>query len=162
MLTPCLHGQHLRRHLNSQNCCLRWHLVHFPLHQDKSLHPSPRNRWLRWHSICVVNIYIPESTKPLNTLKLCWWSQRRAGNSLIFEKIAHSLICHERPEQIAHGCSFVLSDLIDSLIVTHLSWATWAIRLRSLIWFERNERWANSQPWVNDYWYSMQTHVLRK
>ncbi len=56
-----------------------------------------------------------------------------------------SLICHERPEQFAHGHSFVLSDLSDSLTVAHLSWAIWANRSQSLIWFEQNERLSNEQ-----------------
>ena len=34
---------------------------------------------------------------------------------------AHSLIYHERPEQIAHIRSFVMRDLSDSLMATHLS-----------------------------------------
>ena len=32
-----------------------------------------------------------------------------------------SLISSERPEQIAHGCSFPQSDLSDSVTVAHLS-----------------------------------------
>ena len=48
--------------------------------------------------------------------------------------LSESLICHERPKRIAHGCSFVLSDLSDSLTVTHLIWAKWS-----------NERWANER-----------------
>ena len=47
-----------------------------------------------------------------------------------FLQIAHSLIFSERPEQIAHGHSFVLSDLSDSLTVAHFLWATWGIRSR--------------------------------
>ena len=39
----------------------------------------------------------------------------------IFWAIAHLLIYHERPERIAHGCSFVMSNLSDSLMVAHLS-----------------------------------------
>ena len=34
-----------------------------------------------------------------------------------FERIAHSLISSERPEQITHGRSFFLSDLSDALTV---------------------------------------------
>ena len=30
------------------------------------------------------------------------------------------LIYHEQPEGVAHGCSFVMSDLSDSLTVAHL------------------------------------------
>ena len=36
------------------------------------------------------------------------------------------LISSERPEQIAHDCSFPLNDLSNLLTVTHLSWAKWA------------------------------------
>ena len=42
-------------------------------------------------------------------------------------------------------CSFVLSDMNNSLTVAHLSWASWANPSQSLIWFERNERWAKEQ-----------------
>ena len=28
-----------------------------------------------------------------------------------------SLFCHQRPERVAHGCSFVMSDLSESLMV---------------------------------------------
>ena len=77
-------------------------------------------------------------------------SLKKMSNSLIFsernERCAHiahflweiwvnhsqSLVSSEWPEQLAHGRSFVLSDLSESLTVTHLIWA--------------NERWANSQP----------------
>ena len=54
-----------------------------------------------------------------------------------------------------------LSDLSDSLTVSHLSWATWAIRSQSLICPKQSDqiahsrsfdmsnlsKWANSQPW---------------
>ena len=49
------------------------------------------------------------------------------------------LICLERPERFAHGRSFPLSDLSDSLTVAHLSWTIWAKSSQSLILFERNE-----------------------
>ena len=61
------------------------------------------------------------------------------------------LICLERPERFAHGCSFPLSD---SLTVAHLSWAIWANSSQPLIWFEQNEQmseWAMSE-WVNERW----------
>ena len=61
------------------------------------------------------------------------------------ERIAHSLIYHERPERIAHGCSFFMCDLSDSLTVAHLSWAIWANRSQSLIWFERSERMSDER-----------------
>ena len=61
---------------------------------------------------------------------------------------------------MAHCRSFVMSDLSNSLTDAHLSWATWAIRSRTLICLEQSERiahsrsfdlsemseWANSQP----------------
>ena len=65
------------------------------------------------------------------------------------EWFAHSLIYHERPEGIAHGHIFDMSNLSDSLTVAHLSWSIWANRSRSLIsseQFERMSKWANSQP----------------
>ena len=73
-----------------------------------------------------------------------------------FERIALSLIYSEQPEQIAHGRSFVLSDLRDSLTVAHFLWATWviahyrsfvlsnlskSITVAHLIW----AKWANEQ-----------------
>ena len=39
----------------------------------------------------------------------------------IFWAIAHLLIYHERPKRIAHGCSFVISNLSHSLTVAHLA-----------------------------------------
>ena len=74
-----------------------------------------------------------------------------AGNSLIY---------HEQPEQITHGRSFVMSDLSDSLMVTHLSWATWAIGSQSIICLERSGRIAHScsfdlskmSKWANEQW----------
>ena len=58
------------------------------------------------------------------------------------ERFAHSLIYHKRPERIAHGCSFFMSDQSDLLTVTYLSWEIRANRSQSLIW---SERWANKQ-----------------
>ena len=46
-------------------------------------------------------------------------------------------------------CSFIMSDLSESLTVAHLSWAIWANRTQLLIWSEGSEqmsKWANSQP----------------
>ena len=63
------------------------------------------------------------------------------------ERFNFSLIYHERPERIAHSCSIVMRGLSDSHTVAHLSWAIWANCAQSLIWYERSERWANSQPW---------------
>ena len=67
-----------------------------------------------------------------------------------FGRIACLLIYHERPERIANGCSFVMSDLSNSLIVTLLTWATWAIRSQLLICPERSEQIAHSHSlkWV--------------
>ena len=43
----------------------------------------------------------------------------RMSDSLKNERFAHLLIFGEQPERFAHGCSFPLSDLSDSLMVTH-------------------------------------------
>ena len=58
----------------------------------------------------------------------------------MFEQIAYLLIYHKRPERFAYSRSFVLSNLSDSLTVTHFSWAIWANRSQLLIWFEQNEQ----------------------
>ena len=56
----------------------------------------------------------------------------RVGTSLIKFRSFALLIFGERPEWFAHDLSFLLSDLSESLIIAHLSCATWAIRsLRS-------------------------------
>ena len=76
------------------------------------------------------------------------------------ERIAHSLIYHERPERIAHGCSFVMSNLSNSLTVALLTWATWVICSQSLICHEQSEQIAHSHSfdlsdlskWVNELW----------
>ena len=44
--------------------------------------------------------------------------------------------------------SFIMSDLSKSLTVAHLSWATWAIRSRSLFWYEQPEQFAYSRSFV--------------
>ena len=100
------------------------------------------------------------------TLIKTWWnkildffSQICLSKSLIrsfpLSKMSNSLtslISSERPEQIAHGCSFLVSDLSDSLRVAHLSWVICANRSQLLSSFDlsemskwANERWANSQ-----------------
>ena len=61
-----------------------------------------------------------------------------------FEQITHSLTSSERPERIAHGRSFVLSNLSNSLTVPHFLWATWAIHSQSLIFLELSEQIAHS------------------
>ena len=71
--------------------------------------------------------------------------EQMSKSLVFFEQIAHSLIYHERPEKIAHGRSFVLSNLSDSLTVTHLSWAILGNRSQSLIWFEQNERMSDER-----------------
>ena len=58
------------------------------------------------------------------------------------------LVCLEQPERFAHGHSFPLSDLSDlsdSLTVSHLSWAIWANHSQSLILFEQNEQMSEEQ-----------------
>ena len=106
------------------------------------------------HSFTVIVVYVRLSCRIT-----------RAGNSLIGfpirskkwaihsfaqknEWFTHSLISSEQPERIAHGPSFVLSDLNNSLRVAHFLWATWAIRSFDL---SEMSQWAmsklaNSQP----------------
>ena len=70
------------------------------------------------------------------------------------------LIYHKQLEQIAHGRSFVMSNLSDSLTVAILTWATWAIRSQSLICPERSEQITHSRSfdlsdlskWANGRW----------
>ena len=82
------------------------------------------------------------------------YPEPRAGNSLIWfpseslvfcpkmSDLLTSLISSERPEQVTHGRSFLLSEMGDSLT--------------SLIWFEQNERFihiahqkrGNEQKWA--------------
>ena len=47
---------------------------------------------------------------------------------------SQSLICHERPERLAHSCSFDMSNLSYLLTVAHLIWAIWAIERISNEW----------------------------
>ena len=93
------------------------------------------------------------------TLIKTWWnkildffSQICLSKSLIrsfpLSKMSNSLtslISSERPEQIAHGCSFLVSDLSDSLRVAHLSWVICANLSQSHIWFEWNEQMSDEQ-----------------
>ena len=65
-----------------------------------------------------------------------------------FERIAHSLISSERPQQIIQGRLFDLSDLSNLLTVAHFLWATGALRSRSLISSERPERIAQGRSFV--------------
>ena len=109
-----------------------------------------------------------------------YWAITRAGNSLIGflsellvfckkwanerfaqknKQFARSLIFGERPERFAHGHSFLVSDLMESLLVAHFWWATWAIcshrlflvsNLSNLLTsFIKNERMSN---WLNNFW----------
>ena len=57
--------------------------------------------------------------------------------------LSESLISSERPERIAQGRSFVLSDLSNPLTVTYFLWLTWAIPSRLLISYERPEWFAH-------------------
>ena len=109
-----------------------------------------RSRWLCWHV----------STSGLGIRSSIFWANRSffaknewMSNSL--KKTSDSFICHEQPEWFAHGRSFNMSDLSDSLTVAHLSWEIWSNWSQSLIWFEQSEQmskwamseWANFQPW---------------
>ena len=79
---------------------------------------------------------------------LLWAKEKWA---ICSKKPSNSLICPERPEGNAHICSFVMSDLSDSLTVAHLSWATWANPSHLLICpeqFEHMSEWAMSE-WAN-------------
>ena len=77
-----------------------------------------------------------------------------------FEQMAHLLIYHEQPERIAHSCSFVMSDLSNSLTVAHLSWATQELRSQSLMCLEQSEWITHSRSfdlsemseWANEQW----------
>ena len=76
-------------------------------------------------------------------VKLFWANRLFAHWSWVtWANCSRWLICNERPERFAHGHSFDMSNLSDSLTFAHLIWAIWANRSQSLIWFER---WANEQ-----------------
>ena len=52
-----------------------------------------------------------------------FWSKERMSDLLKEdERFAHSRCYHERPEQIAHGRSFDMSDLSNLFTVADLSW----------------------------------------
>ena len=76
-----------------------------------------------------IQIYLSES------LVFLLWVKEWLSDSL--ERTSDSLIC-----------SFIMSKLSDSLMVTLLSWATWAICLWSLFYHERPERFAHSRSFV--------------
>ena len=65
------------------------------------------------------------------------------------EPFTNSLFYHEQPERIAHGCSFVMSDLSDSLTIA--------------LWHEPPERFAHSHSFVlSDVSKSLTvTHLIR-
>ena len=105
-----------------------------------------------------------------------WANVRFAQKNTQF---ANSLIFVEQPERFAHGCSFLVSNLSESLTVAHFWWATWAVRSncslnkrewanrsffknlenlaicsQSLFWHKRSERFAHSRSlswaiWAN-------------
>ena len=80
-------------------------------------------------------------------------AKERMSNLLKNEQFAHSLFYHERPERIAHSCSFVMRDLSDSLTVTLLSLVIWANRSQSPI--KMSNFWADEQipnPARITYW----------
>ena len=80
-------------------------------------------------------------------------AKERMSNLLKNEQFAHSLFYHERPERIAHSCSFVMRDLSDSLMVTLLSLVIWANRSQSPI--KMSNFWADEQipnPARITYW----------
>ena len=54
-----------------------------------------------------------------------WANERFAQND---KQFTHSLIFGEQPKQFAHGRSFLVSDLSESLKVAHFWWVTWTIR----------------------------------
>ena len=62
-------------------------------------------------------------------------------------------------------CSFIMSDLSESLTVTHLSWANWVIHSQWLICPEQSERIAHNcsfdlsdlSEWANEGWLNERT-----
>ena len=68
---------------------------------------------------------------------LLWW--------VTWVNRSQSLFSHEWPERFAHGRSFVMSDLNNSLTVAHVSWAIWAKRSQSLIKMS-NFEWMRDEP----------------
>ena len=61
------------------------------------------------------------------------------------EQFAHLLIFGEGPERFAHGHSFLVSNLSESLMVAHFWWATWANHSWSLIFGEQPEQFAHQK-----------------
>ena len=83
-------------------------------------------------------------------LVFCEWkskwvicSKKRAICSFIMSDLSESLtVAHLSwaTWRFSLSCSFNMSDLRDSLTVAHLSWAIWANRSQSLISFEQSEQ----------------------
>ena len=65
------------------------------------------------------------------------WVNKQFGQKN--EHLAHSLIFGERPEQIAHGHSFLVSDLSDSL--TSLIFGEWPERFAHIAHQKRGNEW---------------------
>ena len=68
---------------------------------------------------------------------------KKWANVLFAQKntqFANSLIFVEQPERFAHGCSFLVSNLSESLTVAHFWWATWAVRSNCSL---NKREWAN-------------------
>ena len=84
----------------------------------------------------------------------------KGKNKMLFKFVWENrsfFVSEEQPERIAHGYSFVMSDLGDSLTAGPLSWAIWANRShRSLKWAILSkwakEQWGNEQiSWISLY-----------
>ena len=56
------------------------------------------------------------------------------------EQFAHSLIFGEWPEQFAHGHSFLVRDVSESLMVAYFWWATWVIGSHHSL---KKRKWVN-------------------
>ena len=104
-------------------------------------------------------VFFQKPTKKNILVKFCWansfFCELKSKWAICYEKKSNLLIYHEQPEQIAHshsffisdlrnsltshGCSFGMSNLSDSLTVTHLSWLIWANCSQLLIWFEPSD-----------------------
>ena len=126
-----------------------------------SHHSLKKRKWAN-HSFFSKNLQ-----KKNILVKFCWansfFCELKSKWAICSEKKSNLLIYHEQPEQIAHshsffisdlrnsltshGCSFGMSNLSDSLTVTHLSWLIWANCSQLLIWFEPSdsERMSNKR-----------------
>ena len=81
---------------------------------------------------------------PKNTILVNFFLAKR---SFFCERKSEWAICSEKSSNL-FICSFIMSDLSESLTVTHLSWATWSICSRLLFWHEWPERFAHSCSFV--------------